>query len=81
MSIEAALERHEEALMELANVVGVGIGERGAEAVIKVFVARKVPAAGLAPADVVPEMLDGYGVDVEELGTVTAYGGSGGSQH
>ena len=70
--IEETSRRHEDELLALPNVTGVGIGERAGEAVIKVFVARKVPASELEPRERVPSSLDGHPVDVEEIGVVEA---------
>jgi hypothetical protein len=71
-SIEEARRRHEDELLALPNVTAVGIGERAGEAVIKVYVGRKVPASELAPGERVPRSLDGHPVDVEEIGFVEA---------
>ena len=72
MAIEDVRARHEDRLLGLPNVVGVGVGERGGEPVIKVFVAQKVPESALAEDERVPESLDGYEVDVEAIGEVRA---------
>lgn len=72
MSIEAVKMKHEEELMRLLNVTGVGIGEKAGKAVIKVFVTHKVPESALQPQEVVPKTLEGWETDVEEIGVVTA---------
>jgi len=72
MSIEAVKLKHENKLMQLPNVAGVGIGEKGGKEAIKVFVTHKVPESSLRPAEIIPKTLDGFEVDVEEIGTVTA---------
>jgi hypothetical protein len=72
MSIEDMKIKHEEQLMRLPNVTGVGIGEKGGKAVIKVFVTHKVPESALRPQEIVPKSLEGYETDVEEIGVVTA---------
>ena len=72
MPIAEAVSRHEDDLLSLPNVNGVGIGERDGQTVIKVFVTEKVPRSSLEPGDVVPASLDGYEVDVEEIGVVEA---------
>jgi hypothetical protein len=72
MNIEAVRNKHEEELMRLPNVTGVGIGEREGRPVIKVFVTYKVPESDLQPQEVVPKTVEGYQIDVEEIGTVTA---------
>lgn len=69
--IEAVRRAHEAELLALPNVIGVGIGERGGERVIKVFVERKLPLSQLAPQHRVPKTLDGYRCVVEALGSVS----------
>ena len=64
--------RHEAELFALPNVRGVGIGERAGKPVIKVWVEKKVPQSMLAPAERVPASLEGFEVDVEEIGDVVA---------
>jgi hypothetical protein len=72
VAIEDVRARHEDRLLGLPNVVGVGVGERGGQPVIKVFVAQKVPESALAEDERVPESLDGYEVDVEAIGELRA---------
>jgi len=72
MSIKDVKMKHEEKLMRLPNVTGVGIGEKGGKEVIKVFVTHKVPESSLQPDEIIPKSLEGHEVDVEEIGTVTA---------
>jgi len=74
MSIEEVRQQREAQLMGLPNVTGIGIGEKAGREVIKVFVTHKVPESELRPKEVIPKSIDGYGVDVEEIGTVTAGG-------
>lgn len=64
--------KHEEQLMRLPNVTGVGVGEKADKVVIKVFVTHKVPETDLRPQEIVPKSLEGYETDVEEIGAVTA---------
>ena len=71
-AIAEVKSRHEERLLALRNVTGVGIGERAGEPVIKVFVVEKVPESALAPEELVPPSLEGYPVDVEEIGSIEA---------
>lgn len=71
-SIDAVKAKHEARLMELPNVTGVGIGKRAGVPVIKVLVTRKVPKSALRPEEVVPDRLEGFETDVEEVGVVTA---------
>ena len=72
MGIVEVKSRHEERLLQLPNVVGVGLGSLAGHAVIKVFVSRKLPASHLLPHEVIPKEIDGYRTDVEEIGQVTA---------
>jgi hypothetical protein len=72
MKIETARRKHEQALMQLPNVTGVGIGEKRGKRVIKVFVTRRVPEGELQPREIVPKRLEGYETDVEEIGVVSA---------
>jgi len=71
MNIEAVIQKHEERLMLLPNVVGVGKGEKAGKVVIKVFVTYKVPESALEPQSVIPKVLDGWRTAVEEIGVVT----------
>jgi hypothetical protein len=72
MSIKDVKMKHEEKLMRLPNVTGVGSGEKGGKEVIKVFVTHKVPESSLRPDEIIPKSLEGYEVDVEDIGTITA---------
>ncbi len=76
--VEAVKRAHAADLMKKANVVGVGVGLRqrkGAstgEVALVVMVRRKVPRDQLRPEDVIPDMLDGVPVDVQEVGRLSA---------
>lgn len=72
MSIESMKAKYEEQLMQLPNVTGVGIGEKGGKKVIKVFVTHKVPKSALQPQEIVSKTLEGCETDVEEVGIVAA---------
>lgn len=72
MEIGEVMEKHRDRLMQLANVVGVGIGEKSGKAVIKVFVTEKMPENALRPDEIVPKKLDGQQTDVEVIGSVRA---------
>ena len=69
---------HQAELMAKANVVGVGVGfrqvggERTETVALVVMVARKLPAAQLAPKDVLPKEIEGVPVDVQEVGEIKA---------
>ena len=70
--IESIKAKHEDRLLQLANVTAVGIGERDGKQVIKVYVTRKLPESALRPKDIVPRALEGHETDVEEIGVVRA---------
>jgi hypothetical protein len=72
MDIKSVRDSHEQQLMQLPNVNGVGIGKKEGKDVIKVFVTRKVPEDTLGPHEVVPRAIGGFEIDVEELGVVSA---------
>ena len=72
MSIDAVRTKHEERLMKLPNVTGIGIGRRSGRDVIKVFVTRKMSESALQPDEIVPKSLEGVETDVEEVGGITA---------
>ncbi|MGW7075515.1 hypothetical protein [Streptomyces sp. NPDC054866] len=74
MDAQQARSLHEDRLMKLANVTGVGIGkdeDTGAD-VIVVFVTRKVPRDRLRDEDVIPEALEGVPVRVLAIGEPAA---------
>jgi hypothetical protein len=74
----AVKEKHEGALLQKANVMGVGVGlrmragELTDEVVLVVMVTHKVPRAQLAPEDFVPSEIEGVPVDIQEIGHVRA---------
>jgi hypothetical protein len=72
MTIEQALEAHEDELLARANVVAVGVGERNGKEVIKVLVEQKKPRSELKPEDVIPETIEGFETTVEEVGQIEA---------
>jgi len=65
---ERICEQRAAEIMELPNVRGVAGGHRR----VLVFVERKVPAAELQAAELVPRELDGERTDVIEVGNVRA---------
>lgn len=69
MDIEEVLARHEEELMRIPGVNGVGIGERQGQPVILVMLDR--PASEL-PARI-PSEIEGVPVETEVIGEVTAF--------
>ncbi|WP_420631109.1 hypothetical protein [Candidatus Leptofilum sp.] len=78
--IRLVKEAHQAELMGKANVVGVGIGfrhrhkTRTDEVVLVVMVEKKVPRAQLAPEDIIPGLIDGVPVDVQESGRIVPQG-------
>ena len=70
MSIELVMKQFEDHLMRLPNVNGIAIGEDAGEQVIIVFVTRKLPLSDLRLEERIPDELDGYRIDVREIGTV-----------
>lgn len=72
MKIESVMRKHEEQVMQLPNVTGIGIGKKGRKNVIKVFVTHKMPESALESHEIIPKVLEGYETDVEEIGVVTA---------
>lgn len=73
MDIEAVLRRHEDELMAYPNVNAVGVGEKSGRSVIKVMVVKKVPEDSLKPDQVLPKELEGFVLDVEEIGEIAAH--------
>jgi hypothetical protein len=77
-TFQAVKRAHENELMRKANVVGVGVGVRQRNSTltqdlaIVVFVRRKVPQDQLAPGDVIPAVIEGVPVDVQEVGEIKA---------
>jgi hypothetical protein len=81
--VRAIKKAHEKALMDKANVVGVGVGlrqqggVRTGEVALVVMVSRKVPPDQLSPDDVIPDEIEGVPVDVQEVGEIKAPGSRG----
>lgn len=70
MNICQVKNRYEGQLLQMPNVMGIGIGEREGKEIIKVFVIQKIPESALRPQEIIPKILEGYATDVEEIGTV-----------
>jgi hypothetical protein len=73
MDIEAVLRKYEDELMAYPNVNAVGVGEMSGRPVIKVMVVQKVPEASLKPEQILPKELEGFALDVEEVGEIAAH--------
>ncbi len=71
---------HEDELLKKANVVGVGVGirKRGGtytnEVALVVMVRQKVPREQLAAADILPRVIEGVPVDVQQVGDIEIQG-------
>jgi len=78
-AISEVRRRREQELMAKNNVVGVGIGfkVRGGisseELSLVILVSQKLPEEEVAPKDRVPLFLDGFPVDVEDVGKLRAF--------
>jgi hypothetical protein len=76
--IAEAKEGSKEALLEMPNVVGVGVGyqlkqgEPTGDYAIVVMVSRKLPLPALAPEAVLPHSMQGVNIDVIEVGEIRA---------
>lgn len=79
--LQAALiakQRHLDSILRLPNVIACGVGyknlDRAAtdEVAVVVSVTRKLPAAVLSAAEVIPRLLDGIRTDVVETGALRA---------
>ena len=67
-TIREVLREHTDSLMSVPGVVGTAEGERAAQPCIKVFVAKKTPEL----LREIPPTIDGYLVDVQEIGEIRA---------
>ena len=71
-------EIHEDELMSKANVIGVGIGFRQEgglrtdKLALVIMVERKLPVSQLRAKDLIPAVIEGVPVDVQEVGKVRA---------
>ena len=63
-------EKHEDWLLSLPGVVGVGIGKSpSGELCIRVYIKRGMASS----SDRIPNKLDGVGVIAQEVGDIVAY--------
>lgn len=72
MKIGEAILKHEERVMRLPNVIGIGIGKCAEMNLIKIFVIQKQPESNLQSNEIIPNTLEGFLTDVEEIGFVKA---------
>jgi hypothetical protein len=68
LTIEQAQKKHQDRIMALPGVVGVGIGAVKDTLVIKVLVSQKTAALEKK----IPKTLEGYKVIIEETGEIRA---------
>lgn len=69
MNIEQTLENHQEQLMSIPGVTGVGIGNKDNKPVIVVMTKEFSPQAKA----MLPQTLDGHPVVVEQTGEISAF--------
>jgi hypothetical protein len=67
MQIGEAILKHEERVMQLPNVMGIGIGKCAEMKVIKIFVIQKQPESNLQANEIIPNTLEGFLTDAEEI--------------
>lgn len=81
--IAQSLKSNESRLLEIANVVGVGTGEKVKAGVplgrlcLKVYVEKKYPKNQISKADIIPQRISAVETDVEEVGKIVALGFTG----
>jgi hypothetical protein len=69
--ITAVQRQHEDQLMAVPGVVGVGVGECAGEPCLKVLVEARTPEL----EEAIPSELDGYQVEFEETGVIQSQEG------
>ena len=69
MTIEQTLENHQERLMAIPGVNGVGIGNKDGKPVIVVMTVQSSPQI----IAMVPQSLDGHPVVTEQTGEIWAF--------
>ena len=67
-TIEDVKEKHENNLMSIEGVQGVGIGEESGKPVIKIYVNKKIKSL----QDKIPKQIEGYPVRIEVSGKFEA---------
>lgn len=78
--IAQGLKSNEGRLLEIANVVGVGTGEKVRAGVplgrlcLKVYVEKKYPKNQVSKTDIIPQIVSSIETDVEEVGKIVALG-------
>ena len=66
MSIESVMHEHEQELLGIPGVTGVGIGEQRGQQVIIAFVKKQPSEDALPSSQGIPTTLEGFTVDVRE---------------
>jgi len=69
MNIEQALERHQDRLMAIPGVIGVGIGEAGGRPALVVMVKQMTPELKAH----LPQKLEDHPVVFEQSGEIFAF--------
>lgn len=81
--IAQGLKSNEDRLLEIANVVGVGTGEKVKAGVplgrlcLKVYVEKKYPKNQVSKTNIIPQSISAIETDVEEVGKIVALGFTG----
>lgn len=76
-------KKNEARILEKANVVGVGTGEKIRAGIplgrlcLKVYVEKKYPKSQLSKNDIIPQSVSAIETDVEEVGKIVAFGFTG----
>lgn len=78
--VRAVIQTHRDHLLNLPNVVGLGVGLRQTAGewtdtvVLAVMVTQKMPLESLADEQRIPSEIDGIPVDVQETGSFSSPG-------
>jgi len=67
-NVADVLSRHTPSLMAIPGVTGTGEGKRGTQAILVVYVEHATPEL----REQIPAEVEGYRVEVREIGKVTA---------
>jgi hypothetical protein len=67
-TIEQVLAAHTSGWMSITGVVGTAIGERSGEPCLRIMVVKKTPKI----LEAIPDHIEGFPVDVVEVGTFRA---------
>jgi hypothetical protein len=69
MDIEQAFDRHQERLMAVSGVTGVGIGDKNGKPAIVIMVKQLTPDLKGA----LPQVIEGHAVVMEQSGEISAF--------